>query len=111
MVNGIQLPYDRMGQQRRAHVRRWFQRRYNRFRQAGYTDEEALWAADNGMLLKDEKTKDLLENRRGMVELYISFGLTRDEAEERAAGEMMDIIRRAGEEWRGPVVFYQGSPP
>lgn len=90
-------------------IRRFWNSRYSRFTKAGFTDEEAIWAANEGLSPRHKRVRDILNHRKGVIHLLTTYdGLTREEAIEQASKELEYRLDRANED--EPNLFYEVSP-
>ena len=88
---------------------RYWNSRYKRFLAAGFTNEEARKAANDGLSIKNKQVKQVLRHREALVDLLITYhGLTREQAVQEASKDLKTKLDKAGEEELN--LFYEVSP-
>lgn len=89
-------------------VERFWGSRYNTFREAGFTDEEASWAADEGLSPRNKAVELRVRMRKARVKAFQElYDMTREEAIEKASKDLRTKLDEEDiEEWN---IFYETS--
>jgi len=76
-------------------IKRYWPSRYKTLLNAGFSEAEALWGADNGIRLKTKRIKGIIRLRKARIELYtgVHFGMSREDAIDKACKSRMDRIK------------------
>lgn len=89
-------------------VEQFWNSRYNKFKDAGFTDEEASWAANEGLSPRNKNVNLRVRMRKARVEFFIdAYDMTREEAIEKASKDLRSKLDDENiEEWN---IFYETS--
>jgi len=68
------------------------------FVNAGFTEDEAEYAADNSIFPRRELGKTVIEHRRASIEIYRELGYTRNEAIVKASEDLQRHNEKKGNE-------------
>ena len=89
-------------------IDRYWNSRFNRFTKAGFTQEEASWAASKGLSPKKKQVKELIQARKAMVAYYMRHDFTREDAIVEASKDLESKLNRNGISELN--LFYEVSP-
>ena len=80
-----------------ADIARYWDKRYQRFKDAGFIHAEAEWAADNGLRLRNKQTQAIIRKRVQIVKWFMrKFNIDMEEASKRAAENLVKKLSVRG---------------
>jgi len=89
-------------------IERFWNSRYNKFRDAGFTEEEASWAANEGLSPRNKNVELRVRMRKARVEFFMdAYEMSREKAIAKASADLRSKLDDEEiEEWN---IFYETS--
>jgi hypothetical protein len=81
---------------------------FNYLMDAGFTEPEALWGANEPVDLNSQQVQDLVEHRRDLVEMFMGDGFTREQSIKLASEDLQSKLDRRN--IRELNIYYEISP-